>query len=153
MVITDFLERNARYRAHEEALVEINPTEERDNAQTWREASLIELALPGMPYRRSMTWRRFDRMANRVGNFLLTRNVKRGTKVGILMMNCIEWLPIYFGILKAGCVVVPLNFRYASDEIEYCCDLADIEILIFGPEFVERMNPIHDSLEKTKVQF
>ena len=153
MVITDFLERNARYRSHEEALVEINPTEERDNAQTWREASLIELALPGMPYRRSMTWRRFDRMANRVGNFLLTRNVKRGTKVGILMMNCIEWLPIYFGILKAGCVVVPLNFRYASDEIEYCCDLADIEILIFGPEFVERMNPIHDSLEKTKLQF
>ena len=149
MVITEFLERNARYNPSGEALVEINPTEERDNAQTWREASLIELALPDMPYRRSMTWRRFDRMANRIGNFLLTRNVKRGTKIGILMMNCIEWLPIYFGILKAGCVVVPLNFRYASDEIQYCCDLADIEILIFGPEFIERMDTIHDSLDKT----
>lgn len=149
MVITEFLERNARYNPSGEALVEINPTEERDNAQTWREASLIELALPDMPYRRSMTWRRFDRMANRVGNFLLTRNVKRGTKVGILMMNCLEWLPIYFGILKAGCVVVPLNFRYASDEIKYCCDLADIEILIFGPEFIERMDSVHDSLDKT----
>ena len=35
-------------------------------------------------------------------NFLLSRNVRRGTKVGILLMNCLEWLPIYFGILKAG---------------------------------------------------
>ncbi len=149
MIITEFLERNARYCPGEEALVEINPTEERDNAMTWREQSLIELALPDMPYRRSVTWRRFDRMANRVGNFLLSRNVKRGTKVGILMMNCIEWLPTYFGILKAGCVVVPLNYRYASDEIQYCCDLADIEILIFGPEFNERMDSIYDKLDGT----
>ncbi len=151
MIITEFLERNARFNPDGEALVEINPTEERDNAETWREASLIELALPDMPYRRSMTWRRFDRMANRIGNFLLSRNVKRGTKVGILMMNCIEWLPVYFGILKAGCVVVPLNYRYASDEIQYCCDLADIEILIFGPEFNERMDSIYDKLDGTNL--
>ena len=128
MIITEFLERNARFNPDGEALVEINPTEERDNAETWREASLIELALPDMPYRRSMTWRRFDRMANRIGNFLLSRNVKRGTKVGILMMNCIEWLPVYFGILKAGCVVVPLNYRYASDEIQYCCGPVDYRL-------------------------
>ncbi len=151
MIITEFLERNARFNPDGEALVEINPTEERDNAETWREASLIELALPDMPYRRSMTWRRFNRMANRIGNFLLSRNVKQGTKVGILMMNCLEWLPIYFGILKAGCVVVPLNYRYASDEIQYCCDLADIEILIFGPEFVNRMDDIYDKLDNTSL--
>ncbi len=151
MIITEFLERNARFNPDGEALVEINPTEERDNAMTWREQSLIELALPDMPYRRSITWRRFDRMANRIGNFLLSRNVKRGTKVGILMMNCIEWLPVYFGILKAGCVVVPLNYRYASDEIQYCCDLADIEILIFGPEFNERMDSIYDKLDGTNL--
>ncbi len=151
MIITEFLERNARFNPDGEALVEINPTEERDNAETWREASLIELALPDMPYRRSMTWRRFNRMANRIGNFLLSRNVKQGTKVGILMMNCLEWLPVYFGILKAGCVVVPLNYRYTSDEIQYCCDLADIEILIFGPEFVNRMDDIYDKLDNTSL--
>ena len=58
------------------------------------------------------------------------------------MMNCLEYLPIYFGILKAGCLAVPMNFRYASDEIQYCLDLADVEILVFGPEFVSRMNDI-----------
>ncbi len=33
-------------------------------------------------------------------------------------MNCLEWLPIYFGILKTGALAVPLNFRYAPDEID-----------------------------------
>ena len=119
MVITELLERNARLYGPEIALVEINPSEERDNAVTWREASLIESAAANAPYRREMSWKSFDRRANRFANFLLSRNIKRGTKVGILLLNCLEWLPIYFGILKAGCIAVPLNFRYSSDEIKY----------------------------------
>ena len=43
----------------------------------------------------------------------------KGSKVAILLMNCIEWLPIYFGILKTGAMVVPLNYRNAADEIKY----------------------------------
>lgn len=146
MIITDFLEKNSRLYGSEIALVEVNPSEERDNAETWREASLIEEAMPEAPYRREMTWRDFDRRANRFANLLLSRGIKQGTKVGILMMNCLEFLPIYFGILKAGCIVVPLNYRYASDEIQYCVDLADIEVLVFGVEFISRMDPIHDKM-------
>ncbi|MBR3275312.1 MAG: acyl--CoA ligase [Eubacterium sp.] len=148
MVITDFLEKNARFHGSEIALVEINPTEERDNAHTWRESSLIELAMPDAPYRREMSWRAFDAMSNRFANFLLSRNVKPGTKVGMLLMNCLEFLPLYFGILKSGCTVVPLNYRYTSEEIQYCLDLADVEILIFGPEFVDRMDVIIDKIPK-----
>ena len=55
--------------------------------------------------------------------------MKKGEKVGILLMNCLEWLPIYFGILKAGGIAVPLNFRYTCDEIKYCIELADIDFL------------------------
>ena len=151
MVITEFLERNARLYGAETALVEINPSEERDRAVTWREASLIEQTQPDAPYRREMTWQDFDRRANRFANLLLSRSIRRGTKVGILMMNCLEWLPVYFGVLKAGCIAVPLNYRYSSDEIEYCLDLADVEVLVFGPEFIGRMNPIHDRLAKVKM--
>ena len=142
MVITDFLERNARLYGSEVALVEINPSEERDAAITWRDFSLIENARPDAPYRREMTWRDFDRKANRFANLLLSRGLTRGTKVGILLMNCLEWLPLYFGVLKAGCIAVPMNFRYSSDEIAYCLGLADVEVLVFGPEFISRMNPI-----------
>ncbi len=153
MVITDLLERNARLYGDETALVELSPTEERDRVVTWREASLIESAQPHSPYRRSLSWRDFDRRANRMANLLLSRNLERGSKVGILMMNCLEWLPVYFGILKAGCIAVPLNFRYSSDEIKYCLELADVEVLVFGPEFISRMDAICNDLPGVKMMF
>jgi len=153
MVITEFLERNARLYGSDVALVEINPSEERDNALTWREFNLIENANPDAPYRRELSWKDFDRRANRFANLILSRGYKRGTKIAILLMNCLEWLPIYFGILKAGCIAVPMNFRYSSDEIDYCVDLADVELLIFGPEFVSRMDAIAEKMSHVKMFF
>ena len=147
MIITEFLEKNARLYGGESALVEINPSEERDRAVTWQDFNLIESNNPEAPYRRELSWADFDRRANRFANLLLSRGLAKGTKVGILLMNCLEWLPIYFGILKAGCVAVPMNFRYASDEIKYCLDLADVELLIFGEEFISRMDAIADEID------
>ena len=153
MVITDLLERNARFKGSEIALVEVNPSEERDSAVTWREASLIESANAGTPYRREMTWKSFDRRANRFANLLLSRGFKRGTKVAILLMNCLEWLPLYFGILKAGCIAVPMNFRYSGDDIKYCLDLADCQIRMFGKEFIERIDTIVNDVPNVKTMF
>ncbi|MGN1308178.1 MAG: class I adenylate-forming enzyme family protein [Faecousia sp.] len=153
MVITDILEKNARLYGEEVALVEINPSEERDRAVTWRDFSLIENTRPDLPYRREITWGQFDKKANRFANLLLSRGIKKGQKVGILLMNCLEWLPIYFGILKAGAIAVPMNFRYSSDEIEYCLDLADVEVLVFGPEFTERLEPIVPKLSRVRYMF
>ena len=153
MVITDYLERNARLYGSDSALVEINPSEERDNAVTWRDFNLIENANPDAPYRRELSWKDFDRRANRFANLLLSRGLKRGTKVAILLMNCLEWLPIYFGILKAGCIAVPMNFRYSADEIKYCLDLADVEVLVFGPEFISRLDTISGELDFLKMMF
>lgn len=153
MVITDFLERNARLYGAEPALTEINPSEERDKATTWREFNLIERGSANAPYRREITWRNFDHMANRFANLLLSRNIKKGTKVAILLMNCLEWLPIYFGILKAGCIAVPMNFRYSSDEIKYCVDLADVEVLVFGAEFISRIDDAKGKMDGLKYMF
>ena len=152
MVIADFLERNARLYGGEVALVEVNPSEDRDKAVTWREASLIESAIDA-PYRRELTWAEFDRKANRFANLLLSRGFQKGTKVAILLMNSLEWLPIYFGILKAGCIAVPLNFRYSGEEIKYCLDLADCSVLVFGPEFIGRMDTVYNQLPKIKTMF
>ena len=152
MIITDFLERNARLYGGECALVEINPSEERDKATTWWDFNLIESASDA-PYRRELSWKDFDRRANRFANLLLSRGLKKGTKVAILLMNCLEWLPIYFGILKAGCIAVPMNFRYSSDEIKYCLELADVEVLVFGPEFVSRMDAIQNEIPGVRMCF
>lgn len=152
MVITQYLERNAKLYRDEVALVEVNPSEERDSAVTWREARLIESSIDA-PYRREMTWHEFDIKANKFANLLLSRGIERGTKVAILLMNSLEWLPVYFGILKAGCIAVPLNFRYSGEEIKYCLDLADCEVLVFGPEFIGRMDTVYNDLPKVKQMF
>jgi acyl-CoA synthetase (AMP-forming)/AMP-acid ligase II len=68
-------------------------------------------------------------------------------------MNSIEWLPIYFGILKAGAIVVPLNYRYTAEEIKYCLKKADCSMLVFGPEFIGRMEEICDRLSDVKNMF
>ena len=141
MPITEYLEKHARLHPEEVALVEINPANQPEKNTTWREYNLIESA-GGQRYRREITWRDFDIRANRFANLLLSRGVKRGDKVAVLLMNCLEWLPVYFGVLKAGAIVVPMNYRYASDEIKYCLDLADARMLVFGPEFTERVNAV-----------
>lgn len=153
MVITELLEKNARLYGSDTALVEINPSEERDKVVTWQEFNLIESTNTEHPYRREITWLDFDRKANRFANLLLSRGLKKGDKVAILLMNCLEWLPIYFGILKAGCTVVPMNFRYSEEEIAYCLDLADVDVLIFGNEFISRIDPIAAKPNRLKMIF
>ena len=149
MPITEILEQNARLYGNDTALVEINPQELENRHLTWKEYSLIEPS-PTDSFRSEITWSEFDAKANRMANFLLARGIRRGTKVGILLMNCLEWLPIYFGILKSGAMAVPLNFRYTAEEIRYCVDLADIETLVFGPSFTGRVESICGRMPKLK---
>ena len=152
MPITDLLERNSKLYGDEIALVEINPEIQEEQRVTWKEYSLIQ-PTSSAPYRREITWSIFDGKANRVANMLLGRGIRKGQKVAILLMNCLEWLPIYFGILKTGAIAVPLNFRYTSDEIEYCLKLADADVLFFGPEFIGRMETIVPTLKKDHLLF
>ena len=141
MPITKYLENNAREYGNEVCLVELNPSMEDTRRVTWREYDLIEPSRTSA-YRREITWGVFDEKANRFANLLISRGIGKNDKVAILLMNGLEWLPIYFGILKAGAIAVPLNYRYSSEEIEYCVNLAEADILIFGPEFIGRVDEI-----------
>ncbi len=149
MIITDLLERNADLYKDETALVEIAPHLMETARVTWKEYALIQ-PNPQESGRQEITWGEFNKKANRFANLLLSRGIKKGDKVAVLLMNCLEWLPIYFGILKTGALAVPLNYRYASDEIKYCLDLSDSDALVFGPEFIGRVEEICDSIPKVK---
>ena len=80
MIITDFLERNARLYGGECALVELSPSEERDKAGTWWDFNQIESASDA-PYRRELSWKDFDRRANRFANLLLSRVCRRAPRL------------------------------------------------------------------------
>ena len=121
MLITEILSRNARMYRDEIALVERVPAEGR---------------------RSEITWKEFDAISHRVSNALAAKNVTQGTKVVHLMMNCLEWLPIYFGILRTGAVAVPLNFRFRAKTIADCINLSKAPVIFFGEEFIDRINSI-----------
>ncbi|NLI61458.1 MAG: acyl--CoA ligase [Clostridiales bacterium] len=116
------------------------------NAQIYpHETSLIERE-PALNIRREISWLEFDNLSNKLANTLISHGVKTGDKVAILMMNCLEWLPVYFGVLKTGALAVPLNFRFTSREIKKCLETAGVKILIYGPEFIEQVGSIMDKL-------
>ncbi len=128
MIITEILARNARMYGDETALIEREPAHN---------------------LRRTMTWKTFDQNASQLAQALLARGVQKGDRVVLLMTNCIEWLPIYFGILRTGAWAVPLNFRFEAATIEGCVTLSQAKVLIYGPEFIERINQVKAALNKT----
>ena len=125
MIITEILARNARMYPDETALIEREPAKQK---------------------RLSITWKEFDETANRVANALINKGVRKGDKVIHLMMNCLEWLPAYFGILRTGAWAVPLNFRFSANDIQYCADIAEAKAMIFGEEFIERIDDVKQDL-------
>lgn len=127
MLITEILAKNASAYSNEVALIERVP-------QTGK--------------RSQITWKEFDNQANCFANTLIKTGITKGDKVVQLMTNCIEWLPIYFGILKTGAWVVPLNFRFEADKIELCTKTAEAKIIVFGEEFIERIDSVKKSLDK-----
>lgn len=128
MLITEILSRNGRMYGDEIALVERDPANDR---------------------RREITWRNFEGEAHRFANALLAHGLQRGDRVLHLMMNSIEWLPCYFGILAAGAIAAPLNFRFDAELIESCNRIASSRVLLFGPEFVQRIEAIRPTLDET----
>lgn len=149
MPITSYLQQNAMRTPDRVALVEINHDVLEPSSADWRQRRDRFDDL--VAYRREITWRGFDQAANRFANLLISRGIAKGDRVAILMMNSIEWLPIYFGVLKCGAVAVPLSFRSSAAEVEHCLDLADAEVLVFGPEFVERLTGAAEQLGRQRL--
>ena len=152
MPITEILAKNAVLYGDRVCLTEINLELEEKQLLAWKELALVETA-HDVSYRKELTWRAFDEKANQFAQLLIGRGVGRGQKVGMLLMNCIEWLPIYFGILRSGAVVVPMNFRYSSEEIKYALELSDVSALVLGPEFTGRVQAIEDDIPAVRSLF
>ena len=113
------------------------------------EPALIELA-PSKNLRKEITWGEFDERVNRIANALADRGVRKGDKVLHLLRNSINWLEAYFGIIRTGAWAVPLNFRFGSNDIKYCADIAEAKVMILAEEFIERVEAIRPQLGTVK---
>lgn len=128
MQLTEILARNARIYSDEVALIEREPAAGK---------------------RFEITWQEFYHQSNQLANFLISKGIQKGGRVILLMMNCLEWLPVYFGILRSGAIAVPLNFRFREEDIIQCAGLAEAKAVVFGEEFIYRITSGKSALDKT----
>ena len=116
------------------------------NARMYPDGVALIERIPAEKKRKEITWKEFDERANRCANVLMKKGIKKGDKVIHLMMNSIDWLVAYFGIIRTGAWAVPLNFRFMEREIRYCCDVTEPSCIIFGEEFIDRIDVIRKDL-------
>ncbi len=96
---------------------------------------------PGHPLIRlneqSWSYAEVDRAARGIASSLIQRGLGPGDKVALLVPNVPEFTPAYFGILYAGCTVVPLNVLLSAPEVSYHVQDSEAKLLIAHPFFSE----------------
>jgi len=123
--ISEILARNARMYPNNTALIELKPSKN---------------------VRKESAWKELDERANRVANALMDIGIRKDDKVIHWMMNSINWLEAYFGIIRTGAWAVPLNFRFTSRDLKYCADIAEAKAMVLGEEFTERVEAVRSQL-------
>ncbi|MGD9695096.1 MAG: AMP-binding protein [Thermoleophilia bacterium] len=86
--------------------------------------------------------------ANRVANSLLARGVQRGESVSVMLPNCEDFVPVWYGILKAGAVMSSINTAYKGDFLSWTINLVEARTLIISDEFLDRLDLIKGELPK-----
>ncbi len=92
-----------------------------NSAQKYPEREAIVFPVTG----RRMTYAEVDAVANMVANLLVSKGIRPGDKVALSCPNLPYFSLVYWGILKAGATVVPLNVLLKGREVAYHLDDSD----------------------------
>lgn len=98
-----------------------------------------------------LTYKQLDDRSNRIANALVAEGIQAGDRVGLLLMNCSEFVELFFALGKIGCVVVPLNWRLVADELEFILKDSGATKLVFSDEFGETVTELHSRGDKTDI--
>jgi acyl-CoA synthetase (AMP-forming)/AMP-acid ligase II len=96
--------------------------------------------------RRNYTYPRLNRRTNRLAHSLLGLGLSKGDKVAVLLENCIEIVEIYLATAKTGLIIVPINFRLASAEVEYIVNNSDAKAMVVHDQFASSVISKRDRL-------
>lgn len=99
-----------------------------------------------------LTFEQLNSRCNSLANALVKLGIEPGDRVALALMNSVEFLEAYFAVAKIGGIVVPLNWRLVSDELEFILKDSGSETLIFGEEFVGMIADLHSRGDKTDVK-
>jgi acyl-CoA synthetase (AMP-forming)/AMP-acid ligase II len=97
---------------------------------------------------RSFTYPQANKRVNRLAHSLLSMGLSKGDKVAVLLENSIEIVELYLATAKTGIIIVPINFRLVSSEVEYIADNSDAKAFFVHDDFISTVEPIRDNLKK-----
>jgi carnitine-CoA ligase len=86
--------------------------------------------------------------SNRIANALIARGVAPGESVSVMLPNCEEFIPVWFGILKAGAVMSSINTAYKGDFLSWTINLVEAKKLVISDEYLDRLDLIKAELPK-----
>ncbi|MCQ4364795.1 acyl-CoA synthetase [Mycobacterium gordonae] len=109
-------------------------------------ADLAEHAIDAVPDRvalicgdEQLTYAQLEEKANRFAHYLMDQGVRQGDKVGLYCRNRIEIVIAMLGIIKAGAILVNVNFRYVEGELRYLFDNSDMVALVHERQYSDRV--------------
>ena len=97
-------------------------------------------------YDKALTFSEVNKLANRIANSLNKLGIHKTDKVSVYMPNSLEICLAWFGILKNGSVMVPINTAYVMDFLQYIIESSDSKIIIIAEEYLERLANIQDRI-------
>jgi acyl-CoA synthetase (AMP-forming)/AMP-acid ligase II len=98
------------------------------------------------------SYREYNEQVNRIANALISYGVNRGDKIALMMKNSDLFCFVYYGILKAGGVAVPVNFRLTTKEASYILDDSDSVIVFADEDLAEIVQRAAEGNEKLQLQ-
>jgi acyl-CoA synthetase (AMP-forming)/AMP-acid ligase II len=112
-------------------------------------ADLAEHAIDAVPDRvalisgdEELTYAQLEEKANRLAHYLIDRGVQKDDKVGLYCRNRIEIVIAMLGIIKAGAILVNVNFRYVEGELRYLFDNSDMVALVHERRYSDRVTNV-----------
>ena len=96
---------------------------------------------------RTFTYPQANRRVNKLAHSLLSMGLSKGDKVAVLLENSIEIVEVYLATAKTGIIIVPINFRLVSSEVEYIAENSDAKAFIVHDEFTSTVDPIKPNLK------
>ena len=96
---------------------------------------------------RSFTYPQANSRVNQLAHSLVSLGLAKGDKVAVLLENSIEIVEIFLATAKTGIIIVPINFRLVSAEVEFIVNNSDAKAMIVHDEFTLTVDPIKSKLK------
>ncbi len=100
-----------------------------------------------------VTYRELNEGVNRAAHFLRKRGIRSGDRVSVILLNCVEFLEVYFACAKLGAILVPLNHRLVGPELEYQLNDCGARMVVFHDAFMDNIDQIRGQLKADADKF